>query len=133
MSNHAGRPIGAFDVIARVHSWGGEQLVAELTAIFREEVPRRMQFARAATRSGEASALEHAAHSLKSSCGQLGAARMHAICDEVETRAATGSIEGAAALLDLLEHEFVTFNNWLDQAAKAVRSASVATHDAPQA
>ena len=125
-ANHSDRPIAAFDVIALVHSWGGERLVAELTTVFKEEVPRRMQSARAAVCSGDASELEQAAHSLKSSCSQLGAARMSAICEQVEGRAARGSVEGAAALLDCLEHEFVRFTDWLEEAAKALQNASPA-------
>jgi len=123
MQDHAGCPIGESEAIARVHSWGGEKLVAELTAVFKQEVPRRMQLAQAAAGRGDFSALEEAAHSLKSSCGQMGAARMHAICEEVEGRAAAGSVDGAAALLDVLEHEFVSFTDWLDEASKALHGA----------
>jgi HPt (histidine-containing phosphotransfer) domain-containing protein len=51
--------------------------------------------------------LANKSHSLKSSCGNLGAARMTAICARLETIGRAGSVVGAAELVRELEEEFL--------------------------
>lgn len=106
--------------LARLNRWGGDKLIREMTALFRTEVPTRLLAAREAVREGQCVAAEQAAHSLKSSCAQLGAARMRALSERVEVLSAAGTLGAVGALLDLLEQEFADFKEWLDRSANGV-------------
>jgi HPt (histidine-containing phosphotransfer) domain-containing protein len=53
---------------------------------------------REALAAGDAAALERAAHTLKTSCGMFGAARMAACCANLEAAAARADLKAAAAL-----------------------------------
>jgi HPt (histidine-containing phosphotransfer) domain-containing protein len=108
--------IAQFDpqALARLNRWGGEQLVREMTALFRAEVPVRLHAAREAVSTGQSADLYRAAHSLKSSCAQLGAVRMTALTERVETLSAQGTLDGIDALLDRLDEEFASVTAWLE-------------------
>ena len=100
--------------LARLNRWGGDELIRDLAALFRTEVAARLLAAREATRQGNCDGAERAAHSLKSSCAHLGAARMQALAEEVERLSVQGTLDGVGTLLDLLDREFVSFKEWLD-------------------
>jgi histidine phosphotransfer protein HptB len=101
--------------LARLHRWGGDKLPRDMAALFRTEVPARLRAAREATSQGNCDGAERAAHSLKSTCAQLGAVRMRALADKVEILSAQGHLDPLSALLDRLEQEFVSFTHWLDR------------------
>ena len=111
---------GSFDDIplvdpqafARLNRWGGPGLIHEMTALFRAEVPARLMAAREATRDRQCEGAERAAHSLKSSCAQLGAVRMRALAEQAEVLSGQGTLDPVGPLLDRLEEEFVS---WLDR------------------
>ena len=100
--------------LARLNRWGGDKLVAEMGALFRREVPTRIGAARRAVHEGHCEAAERAAHSLKSSCAQLGALRMRALAEQVEILSSQRTLGPVTALLDRLEGEFTA---WLDSSA----------------
>ena len=56
--------------------------------------------------AGDADALRKAAHAIKGMCATIGAEGMRAICQELESLGATGSVTGASALIDRLTNEF---------------------------
>ena len=56
---------------------------------------------------GDAPAMKLAAHSLKGSSSTMGAKRMAALCDELETLARNATLGGAPALIVALYAEFV--------------------------
>ena len=104
--------------LARLNRWGGDKLVSEMRALFHREVPTRIRAARGAVREGSCDAAERAAHSLKSSCAQLGALRMRALAEEIEVLSSQRSLGPVTALLDRLEDEFTA---WLDSTASGDR------------
>ena len=122
MVNHAYThlPTGDLQAIARLHKWGGEALVREITAIFLREAPKRLLAARQAASVGECVATERAAHSLKSSSAQLGAPRMQHISERIEILAAQGQLDPVSSLIDALETEFARFVAWMDRTTKMV-------------
>ena len=85
---------------------GSSTLISQLVEIFRQNAPRRMDEMREALAAGDAAALERAAHTLKTSCGMFGAARMAACCANLEAAAARADLQAAAALCAEAEHEF---------------------------
>ena len=106
--------------LARLARWGGATLVREVTALFRTEVPARLEAAREAAAAGQCAAVRRAAHSLRSSCAQLGALRMSALSEKVEMLSAQGTLDPISALLDLLEEEFASFMPWLEGGVNSV-------------
>jgi CheY-like chemotaxis protein len=73
-------------------------LPRKLVDLFLEHTPGRLDSALAGGRAGDWKAVEAAAHSLKSSAGNLGAHRLRHLADRVESLAASmGASAGAAA------------------------------------
>ena len=91
----------------------------ELVRLFSVEAPRRMAVASDAAAKGDWQTVGGAAHSLKSSCAQLGAIRMRDICADVEIRAASGASSDIPSLLESLDTEFTAFTAWLSEVTDA--------------
>ncbi|MGN6185536.1 MAG: response regulator [Thermoanaerobaculia bacterium] len=77
-----------------------------LVKMFREDVPSRLDALRAAASIGDANEVAFVAHALKSSCGSVGAKRMHAVATALEEAAQMNRLEGAAASIEQLAAEF---------------------------
>jgi HPt (histidine-containing phosphotransfer) domain-containing protein len=60
----------------------------------------------AAADTGNATALERAAHTLTSTSASIGALRMSALCGELQALGRTGSVAGAAERVTQLVTEF---------------------------
>jgi HPt (histidine-containing phosphotransfer) domain-containing protein len=85
---------------------GEEDTVARLIALFLRETPARVADSRAALESGDAPSLERAAHALKGSAGTLGAYALRDLCAQLEDLADSGTVEGAAEVVDALAAAF---------------------------
>jgi PAS domain S-box-containing protein len=77
-----------------------EDVVAHLITLFMRETPRRLADIRTALESGDAPALERAAHALKGSAGTLGAYALRELCAQLEELAESGTVAGAAQVVD---------------------------------
>ncbi|MEK6323162.1 MAG: PAS domain S-box protein [Acidobacteriota bacterium] len=77
-----------------------------LIDLFIQETPHRLGAMRAAVAQANSEALAHEAHALKGSSANLGAMRMHALCEILEEQGRARSTGGAPALLSVLEEEF---------------------------
>jgi HPt (histidine-containing phosphotransfer) domain-containing protein len=102
-------PVCNLEALDRLGKWGGEKLVHEMVALFRTQAAERLSALRAGLRNGTAANVERAAHALRSSSGQVGAARMQALCVQLESRAAGGDLTGVPELLASLEGELVRY------------------------
>jgi len=85
---------------------GMGDIIPRLIEIFLETAPLDIEKARAALRSSQATDLEEAAHKLKGSCGNLGAARLRDLCQQLEKLGRDGSLQNAPELLAAAEEEF---------------------------
>jgi len=86
---------------------GGEcDIVAELIDLFLEDTPLRLDDLRQAIRQSADHALQQAGHSLKGSCGVIGAKHMAELCAELERLGHANTLLGAETLLNALESEF---------------------------
>ena len=101
------------DALARLRKWGGEKLVRDMLRLFRAQVFERVAAARNGIRTRDAAEVERAAHALKSSCGQLGAVSMQALCAKIEAHAQRSEWPELPAMLLALEEEHVCYLNWL--------------------
>jgi two-component system, sensor histidine kinase and response regulator len=96
-------------VLANLRELQGEDepdIVAELAEMFLEEVPVRLARLREAVETGDASSVEHRAHTLKGSSGSMGAVGMEAICAELEEIGRSEELAGAPELISRLGEEF---------------------------
>ena len=80
--------------------------VVELIDHLLAETPERLAAIGAAIAAGDAKALNRIAHSLKSSCGNLGAIGLSALCAQLERAGAEARLDGAPALLEQARAEF---------------------------
>jgi CheY-like chemotaxis protein len=86
---------------------GHPALVRELIDMFLADAPGHLVTLGEAQREGDAQRLGRAAHRLLSATQNIGAARMSALCVEIERRCGQGDVGETAALLDALgaEHD----------------------------
>lgn len=89
--------------IRRLHDWGGATLVDKLLQLFLANTPVRMDEARSGLAEGDIGQVEQACHSLKSSAGNLGAARLQALAAEMEEKAAAGESDALDQMMPRLE------------------------------
>ena len=104
------------EIIAAMRELAGgtdAAFVAELIATYLQTARERIAAMRKAAASADGTAMMQAAHSLKGSSAQLGAHRLAEACQELEQRAAQGSLAGAPSLVDRIEREFEPVSNAL--------------------
>jgi CheY-like chemotaxis protein/HPt (histidine-containing phosphotransfer) domain-containing protein len=77
-----------------------------------------------AAEADDATTLERAAHTLKSASASLGALGMAALCRQLQEVAHTGTVVGAAGLLQQLTDEFTRVRQALAHACTQLRDAS---------
>jgi CheY-like chemotaxis protein len=86
---------------------GGEQaLLGELIDSFLQETPHLLAALRKCVDEGNAAGLRQAAHPLKSSSRDFGATQLSEWARELEEMGKTGTLDGAKALVDLVEAEY---------------------------
>jgi len=107
------------EALERLRRFGGAKLLGDMIALFLEAVPQRLAAARRGLTGGDAHAVEHELHALKSSSAQLGALRMHRLSLEGEMLARAGTLDGASEMLDALEAEEPRVRAWLSAACTA--------------
>jgi HPt (histidine-containing phosphotransfer) domain-containing protein len=100
--------------LRRLRRFGGEKLLAEMIALFADHAPARLVAARNAFSRGDSIGIKSALHALKSSAGQLGAARMHALCSTGERLARDGQLTRLEVLLNDLASELPRVQQWLE-------------------
>ncbi len=84
---------------------GEPDILGELIELFLTDVPPQLIALREAAQSGDARSVERIAHTLKGSCGNMGAVRMGAICAELEEMGRSGNLTTASGLVSRLEEE----------------------------
>jgi CheY-like chemotaxis protein/HPt (histidine-containing phosphotransfer) domain-containing protein len=90
----------------------------ELIDLFIEDAPGRIAQMRDAVANDDAAAVERAAHALKSSSLNLGARRMHALCEIIEERVSRSPQRIASTLIATLEEEFARVRRALEAEKK---------------
>jgi len=93
---------------------GANAFVAKLIDLYLVESTTRIAALKDAVDVRDAPALSRASHSLKGASSAMGASRLAAICDSLETIARSGAtLDGAPALVTELEQEFIRVCNAL--------------------
>jgi len=84
---------------------GGEQLTASILRLFLESAAANLQSVQGAIQAGDGAQLSRAAHSMKSSTANIGAAALANLYRRLETIGREGRLEEAQRLLAQLERE----------------------------
>jgi HPt (histidine-containing phosphotransfer) domain-containing protein len=72
-------------VIARLEEWGGPTLRVKMMELFITHGPERLEGIRKGLEEGDDSLADRSAHSLKSSCANLGAEKLRRLAGTMET------------------------------------------------
>jgi len=83
-----------------------EAFIVRIISEYVEESSSRMTDLKDASVRADAPALRRVAHGLKGASSTVGAARLAAICGELETRALEGTLDGTGVLAAAAEREF---------------------------
>lgn len=92
----------------------GNDLLIEILQMFREETPKRLDAMADSVFSSFAHELARSAHSLKSSAGNIGAARLQTLCASIEAAARTGDLDGMASQVAIARREYQVALDALD-------------------
>jgi PAS domain S-box-containing protein len=93
---------------------GDVELLGDLIELFKEDSARHLAAIRDALDGKQADVVRRAAHTLKGTCGNLGAPQAAASALELEKLAAAGNISGAQASLRSLEEQIQRAGKLLD-------------------
>ncbi len=85
---------------------GQPSLLEKVIRLYMESSPKLMETIRHSITLGDAAAMQGAAHSLKSTSGNLGAMMLAEMCKELEALGRAGTTDNAILLLPLLEDEY---------------------------
>jgi HPt (histidine-containing phosphotransfer) domain-containing protein len=109
-------PASDSSALDRLRRFGGGKLLGEMIALFLMAAPERVGAARAGYGRGDATEVERALHSLKSSAGQLGALRLQRLSERGEQLARSSKLDEMPTLLQDLDAELVRVREWLSKA-----------------
>lgn len=93
--------------LERLKSLGGDELLAQMIDLFLEHGAERLNAAVAGEQSGDRVAVERAAHSLKSTAGNLGAQALQRSAQAIELGAGSVDEPPLTELIRELEERFV--------------------------
>ena len=96
----------AFAHIENLEVLGAKGVVARVLAAYLGEAPQLVERIDTALRQADAEALSRAAHSLKSSSGNVGALGLSRLCAQAESIARSGSCDGAGTVVGSIHSEF---------------------------
>ena len=85
---------------------GAPDILNELIELFIDGVPPQLVALREAVEAGDAHSVERIAHTLKGSCGNMGARRMEALCAELEEIGRCEDLAAGPERISRLEEEF---------------------------
>lgn len=85
----------------------GPEMAIEIVELFLDDTVSQLSALREGLTRLDARAVARTAHSLKGSCGNVGASAMVGVCLQLENLSTSGTVEGVAPLLAQLETDFV--------------------------
>jgi HPt (histidine-containing phosphotransfer) domain-containing protein len=88
-----------------------EDEFSSLMDTFLQESAKQFDEAKVAWSAGDMDTLRRSAHTLKGSCGNVGAVALQGTCETLETNAKAGSTDGMAELLDIVGQQLLEVNS----------------------
>lgn len=99
-------PVVDLAQMEKLAEWGGADLKRKMIDLFLTHAQERMDQIREGLSTGVAKKAETGAHTLKSSAGNVGAARVQRLAQDAESLAEAGEMAGLQDLFPSLEMEF---------------------------
>lgn len=99
-------PVMDPSALERLNRIGGQHFLVEMVELFLEHAPQRLATANEALAGGDLKTVYRAAHSLKSTAANVGAARLQALAAELEECAAAGDAATAGPMLEELNRRY---------------------------
>jgi HPt (histidine-containing phosphotransfer) domain-containing protein len=103
------KPIIANDQLSSLRELsmpGEKDFVSELIDIFFQQSPKIIAELEAGVNSNDAQVIEKMAHKFKGSCGNIGAARLQALCAELEQIGKAKELSKAKVLFSLIPQNY---------------------------
>jgi len=123
VTDMASQPVldrSAFDEAREFLGDEADEVIGGVIESFRRKTPAMLQTLRQALAGNETPQLHMVAHTLKGLSGTVGARRMQALCESIETDAGNRALENMAPMLDQLEEEFARADAALAASARCV-------------
>jgi HPt (histidine-containing phosphotransfer) domain-containing protein len=108
--------------LARLHDLGGRELVRRMIDLFLDNASKRIEAALEGESAGDIDAIGRAAHSLKSSAGNVGAGVLEKLACRIERLAAEKQSATISALLRDLEKAFEQVKAGLEEAKRGLET-----------
>ncbi|HYK91427.1 MAG TPA: Hpt domain-containing protein [Acidobacteriota bacterium] len=102
-------------VMERLRRLGGDELIGKMVDLFVQYAEPMLGRVVASCEAGNPDELERAAHSLKSSAGNLGAREVESLAGSIERLAAEHSLEAIRPIVTELEKAFLRAKACLDE------------------
>lgn len=83
-----------------------DEFLREIVGIFVEDMPRRITELDQSLAAGDTAKFSRAAHSIKGSSGNLGAAALREVAGELESKSQKEGLSGVTGLLERLKAEY---------------------------
>jgi HPt (histidine-containing phosphotransfer) domain-containing protein len=93
-----GEPAVEQAALDRLVRLGGAKLLRQMIELYLTHGPERLRAVEEGVQAGDAAMIERAAHTLKSSAGNLGAVRLQHTADALEALAAEGVVDAHVAV-----------------------------------
>ena len=90
--------------LERLEKLGGKTLVRQMIELYLANGPERVRALREGVEAGDAERIERAAHTMKSSAGNLGATKLQHTADALESLASSGVVD--AVMVERLVTEY---------------------------
>ncbi len=125
--------VDAFDpsVVERLRRLGGATLVRQMIELASRNMERRVEESRDAFERGDLPGLARAAHSLRSSAGNVGARELAGLAARVERAARAGRAAGLASVLDAMRLSLAALAEPLTAAAADPEGAPAGDEEVP--
>lgn len=113
----------ALDKIRALQMEGEPDLLSEIIAGYFNDAPTQLDAIHRAVQAGDAQTLRRAAHSMKSSCANLGAMTLSALCKELEEMGRNGDLQQALQKSQQAQREFDAARRALELILKRTTAA----------
>lgn len=96
----------AIENLRALNPGDNDEFLREITEIFLEDTPQRISELNQGLAAGDVSKFTRAAHSIKGSAANLGAAALRAVAEKLEHQSRTDGLAGVAPLVVEIKTEF---------------------------
>jgi two-component system, sensor histidine kinase and response regulator len=123
MADDGGEPLDR-PILDGLRAYGGPRILVSTIDSFLQHAPQRLQSLADALGRGDLEQTTWAAHSLRGSCGTVGALGLAQACARLETEAAAGSVAGAVAVFAEVQRRWPAVLDALEAERRRARAAA---------